>query len=271
MDRNTKLLQGLDLSADGIEIGPSFAPLAPKSAGFRTTVVDHASRSELVSKYKGHSVDTSRIEEVDVVWKAGTLAEAVQRRGEFHWILASHVIEHVPDLIGFLNDCDEVLNDRGILSLAVPDRRYCFDYYRPPSSLSSVIDAHVAHHNKRMRTPGTVAEHFLNAVLSDNAIAWSRGRMGALSFAHQPAQARELMEVAMSSSEYIDCHAWVFTPSVFRLLVADLNTLGFIRLRETQFYDSQGCEFIIGLSRKGEGSGLDRIDLLERVRREASD
>jgi len=271
IDRNSRLLHGLDLTAEGIEIGPSFAPLAPKSAGYRTTVVDHASRSELVAKYSGHSVDTRRIEDVDVVWTTGTLADAVKRRGDFHWVIASHVIEHVADLIGFLNDCDEVIAEGGILSLAVPDRRYCFDYYRHPTSLSAVIDAHVAHQNKRKRSPGTVAEHFLNAVLSDNAIAWSQGRMGVLAFAHQPSQAKALMELAMSSTGYIDCHAWVFTPSTFRLLVEDLYVLGFIRLRETRFYDSQGCEFIIALSRNGKGSGLDRLKLLERGRQEAID
>lgn len=269
MDRTAKLLHGLDLTAEGIEVGPSFAPIAPKAKGFRTTVVDHASREDLVAKYRGHAVDTSRIEGVDVVWTDGSLADAVSRRNFFRWIIASHVIEHMPDFVGFLNGCDEALTDDGIVSLAVPDRRYCFDYRRPPTSLGAVVDAH--HAQRRTHSPGTVAEHHLNAVLRDNAIAWSRGDDGPLTCVHSLDQVKHVMGRALASDEYIDCHAWVFTPSTFRLLVQDLHDLGLLSLQESCFFDSEGCEFIVQLSRNGSGPGLSRQELLERCRAEAGE
>lgn len=39
--------------------------------------------------------------------------------------------EHEPDLIRFMNECDAVMEPDGILTLAVPDKRFCFDRFRP--------------------------------------------------------------------------------------------------------------------------------------------
>jgi hypothetical protein len=50
-----------------LEIGPSFNPVLPKSAGYSVTVVDHVDQSGLVEKYKPHGVDVSKIESVDAV------------------------------------------------------------------------------------------------------------------------------------------------------------------------------------------------------------
>lgn len=268
IDRTEKLLHGLRIDLPGVEIGPSFAPIAPKAKGFQTTVVDHASKDELVSKYQGHAVDVGRIEDVDVVWTSGSLAEALHKRCGFAWVIASHVIEHTPDLIGFVNGCEQVLDDEGTLSLAVPDRRYCFDFWRRATGIGAVIDAHLI--GRQMHSPGTVAEHHLYAVLSEGAVAWSRGTRGTLSPAHSIAFAKEIMTHAISASAYIDCHAWVFTPSSFRLLVHDLAALGMIRLRESTFFDSEGCEFIVQLSRNGHGPSLSREELLERSRAESA-
>ena len=63
-----------------VELGPSHAPIAAKRDGWRVVVVDHAPREALVDKYEGHpGVDTSRIEEVDVVW-AGAVCTTPFRR-----------------------------------------------------------------------------------------------------------------------------------------------------------------------------------------------
>lgn len=77
-DRISLLLEGLRPTDRLIEIGPSFNPVAPKSAGWQVTVVDHASQAGLVEKYIGNPhVDVSRIESVDVVWQGGPLEAAV--------------------------------------------------------------------------------------------------------------------------------------------------------------------------------------------------
>lgn len=131
MDRPAAILRDLDRSGLGLEIGPSHNPVAPRRLGFRVRTVDHLDRPGLVAKYTGHGVDTDAIEEVDHVWRGEPLSELVGAPGGFDWIIASHVIEHVPDLVGFLRECERLLNAGGTLSLAIPDKRYCFDHLRP--------------------------------------------------------------------------------------------------------------------------------------------
>jgi hypothetical protein len=51
-----------------------------------------------------------------------------------------------------------------------------------------------------------------------------------------------------SNSEiYEDCHCWTFTPSSFRLLLADLRFLGLIEFEPVKIYETQGHEFFVHL------------------------
>jgi hypothetical protein len=105
MNRNDKVLASVDRSMRVMELGPLHRPIAPKSGGWLTSVVDHATREDLVDKYRSDpNVDTSLIEEVDIVWAAGRLDEAVpgESDGTYGAFIASHVIEHIPNPIGFL-------------------------------------------------------------------------------------------------------------------------------------------------------------------------
>jgi SAM-dependent methyltransferase len=71
------------------------------------------------------------------------------------FIVASHVIEHVPNPLGLLEGIHRVLRPGAVVVLLVPDRRHTFDRGRPPTSLEHVVadydngetevtDAHVA-------------------------------------------------------------------------------------------------------------------------------
>ena len=94
--RKERVLSGIDRSGFGIEIGPSHDPLAPKGEGFKVHVVDHASREELLEKYRGHPIPLDRIEEVDFVWHGESYLELTGKPKFYDWIIASHLIEHTP-------------------------------------------------------------------------------------------------------------------------------------------------------------------------------
>ena len=59
------------------------------------------------------------IEPVDFVWTGGSLSDAVQpeQHGSFDIFLASHVIDHTPDLIAFLDVAQALLKQDGIFVL----------------------------------------------------------------------------------------------------------------------------------------------------------
>src|SRR5215472_3740986 len=124
MDRVAQLLSTTQRSSRILEIGPSHAPIAPKAAGWNSFVVDHATQAELRAKYRGYGVNIDAIEPVDFVWSAGGLADAVPAafHGTFDTVIASHVIEHVPDFVGFFSGCVRLLKPTGTIALAVPDK-----------------------------------------------------------------------------------------------------------------------------------------------------
>ncbi len=50
MQRSNKVFEHVNRAGRGLEFGPSYNPLAPKSEGFDVVTIDHAIRDELVGK-----------------------------------------------------------------------------------------------------------------------------------------------------------------------------------------------------------------------------
>jgi len=263
-DRNEKILFSIEKSIPGLEIGPSHRPVAPKRKGFNVKILDHLSAEGLREKYRGHGVEIGAIEDVDYVWSGEPISELVGNQ-RFGWIIASHLIEHTPDLLGFLNECEKILADNGVLSLVIPDKRYCFDHFRELSSLARIIDAHIV--NTSSHTPGTAADYFLNVTKKGGDIAWKDGHRGKYEFVHSLQDAMAAMQHA-KLGEYIDLHAWCFVPSSFRLLIEDLYALGLIQFRELIFFDTVGHEFFISLGKNAPGPDIPRMEMVQKKQRE---
>jgi hypothetical protein len=253
----------------GLEIGASHSPTASKREGYLVKVLDHLDQRGLIEKYRDDpSVDTSRIEAVDYVWNGEPFGELIGPEERFAWIIASHVVEHVPDLVGFLNACESIMASDGVLTLAIPDKRFCFDRFRASSSLGMVVDAHLRGLTKP--TPGTVLDFSLNYARLGGRDAWNAGSTGKFQFPFGLQESIERMSESKRGA-YIDVHHWCFTPTAFRLLIDDLHRIGMIQLREVEFAATDGFEFFIWLSRTGKGSGLDRTALLNRIDLEIMD
>jgi SAM-dependent methyltransferase len=260
-----------------LEIGPSYAPLAPRSAGWDVCVVDHATREELIEKYRDpiHGVDVSRIEDVDVVWREGPLDEALgpERQG-FDVCLASHVIEHTPDLVGFVGGGVRTLSPDGRLSLAVPDLRYCFDLFRPPTRVGEVVAAHLRSASRH--GIATLIDQQAYSARKAGHIAWSEAHEGVVELTGSLADVEPLVASGDDGDapEYQDAHVWRFTPASFELLVLELSALGLLDVHIDSIHDTEGCEFFVKLR---AGSRLPataeqvddvRLALLERSVRE---
>jgi len=254
------MLSQIDLSGIGLEIGAGFSPLVPKSSGRRIETLDHASAAEVREKYRNDAnVDVTRIEEVDYVTDGRPIAEVVDRRGYYDYIIASHVIEHTTDMLGFLKDCQALLKEDGVLVLAVPDKRRCFDVFQPLTSTGMTLQAHLERRTRH--TPGQMFDFIAYNALRDGASGWTFRADGPLTFAHDLAFARYGFERALSSPIYVDAHAWRFTPSSFRLILNDLYEGGHLLLRERFFHESDTLEFFVSLSRRGLGCPFDRLTL----------
>lgn len=264
-DRTDLLRSKLPLDGAGLEIGPSYNPLVAKADGFHVESVDYTDAPGLRKKYaRDPHVDVARIEEVDhVVTGSQTLAEAVGREGAYDYIVASHVIEHTPDMIGFLQSCAWLLKPEGVLLLAVPDKRHCFDALQSLTSTGQVLQAHID--GRRRPAPGTVFDSVAYDVVREGAIGWGPNDRGRLKHFAELAFAKRIFMDAQSDDMYRDVHVWRFVPSSFRLIIGDLAEMGMVNLRESWFHDSVGNEFYVSLSPSGPGSGLDRLTLAQRA------
>lgn len=251
MSRIDKILGGIDVStSSGLEIGALCNPLVRKTDG-DIGYVDYADRAFLQKVYQGNAlIDLEAIVEVDYIWGENTLAEATNGR-RFDYIVASHVIEHVPDLITWIRELISVLVPTGQICLAIPDRRYTFDLLRRESELADVLHAHLVRARKPL--PAQVLDYFLNAVAVNSTEAWSgRVNIGAIraTQATQVTAAMDRARQAHENGDYHDAHCWVFTPRSLGLLFASLADAGYLEARCARFIDTarNEIEFFVAVA-----------------------
>jgi hypothetical protein len=60
----------------------------------------------------------------------------------FGLVIANHVVEHVPDLLDWLTRIRRLTLDDGHLFLAIPDRRFTFDYLRRTTDVVDLLEHH---------------------------------------------------------------------------------------------------------------------------------
>lgn len=265
--REAIILKHINRDGVGLEIGPSHAPVAPKVDGYNVQVVDHTDKKSLVEKYRLHNVAVDRIEEVDHIWHGESYAALTGNVNHYDWIIASHVIEHTPNLVDFINSCAEVLKDDGLLSLAIPDARYCFDFLRPLTGIGQIIDANI---NQLTRhSTGTAFEYCASYCSSKGKMTWGYGKTRKpFSLAYRLDSAHAVFSGHGSEQEYADYHSWCFTPHSFRLIIYDLFQLGLIPLQEVAFYPTRACEFYVVLGKKGQGATYSRLEFMQKIRDE---
>ena len=221
MDRRAKILEGLDIAhSRGVEIGPLHAPLVAKSDG-EVIYVDHADAAALRVKYAHDPIvgDVSKIVDVDAIWGEQSLSECLGARAPVDYVIASHVLEHVPDLISWLHEVRSILSPEGRLNLALPDRRFTFDYLRRESGLADALNAYLL--KPRTPTPLAILDDILNTTPVDNVKAWSEA------IAPQRVPGRSVYALAaardaIATGAYHDVHCWVFTCDSFLTLMADI-------------------------------------------------
>lgn len=252
MNRNDKALGAIDRSMRILELGPLNNARAPKSGGWLTTIVDHASREQLVEKYRDDPyVETSRIEEVDVVWSNSPLEAAVPRElhGTFDACIASHVFEHVPDPIGLLRSLERVLRPSAVVSLVIPDKRFCFDFFKPLSTTGELLDAHARHAVRH--SSKALFDHVAYAIRAHGEHAFGHVPVREIEFWHSLEDAKTAFDTYrnMADAPYVDVHGWQFTPSSFALAVLELSALEVIDFTIDGTLPGEGCEFYVTLRR----------------------
>jgi len=223
----------------GLEIGPLHAPRLAKGT-YAVEYVDHATTAELRRKYAEDGDMADRlgdIVEVDHVWNGDhPLVVVVGDAAPYDFVFASHVVEHAPDMIGWLREIAAVLVDGGRLCLAIPDKRLCFDVNRDLTGMSDLVDAHL----RELKAPGyrQIYDFHSRIVAVDAGALWAgtadysgvwRDDLDPDAWAFEQCRKHE------ATGEYVDGHCQVFTPGSFLDIYRRLVSLDLIEYRITEF------------------------------------
>ncbi|WP_408398670.1 methyltransferase domain-containing protein [Paraburkholderia aspalathi] len=249
--RRERLLRGLDIQKGvGVEIGPLCWPLVRRSDAPNVIYVDHTDTPSLRQKYKDDPhLDVNEIVDVNAVWGRNTLHEAIKSQ-YVDYVVASHVVEHVPDLVTWLRELAAVLRPTGEVRLAVPDRRFTFDYFRRESRLPEVLTSYIT--RARVPHPYSLLDHCLAAADVPTLEAWQRRiNPNSVKRHHTWQGAIHLARDAFENGTYHDVHCWVFTPSSFAKLMADLCQMELLDFACEDFCDTlqNEIEFSVVLRR----------------------
>lgn len=244
-----KTLVELDLcKMRGIEVGPLDNPRITKDQA-DVYYLDYMTAEELRAAHQsedGVNLEVARIVEVDLVARDNaSVPDTVGDLAPIDYVLAAHVIEHVPDIIGWLAEIAQTLRDGGFLSLVIPDKRFSFDVNRPLTQISELVEAHLL--GLRRSPYRHIYDMESRMVLDADAIKiWS----GAAEYSGEarrgvgdPDQyAYQRCLYALRSGEYFDVHNSIFTPASFLDLYRRLVTLGLVDYRIARFFPTEQWE-----------------------------
>jgi len=79
----------------------------------------------------------SKLVEVDIIDDGEKLTSINDNSVDF--VIANHMIEHCQEPIGTMQQFLRVLNPGGVLYMAVPDKRYTFDFDRSVTSIEHLV------------------------------------------------------------------------------------------------------------------------------------
>ena len=239
--RRDRILNGIDLTtASGMEIGALCFPLVTRLEG-KIFYVDYAPTEKLAAKYKDDAgVDVSKLVEVDGVWNDEGLLSTVSGQ-TFDYVVASHVVEHVPDLITWLGEIAKVLKPGGTLRLACPDKRYTFDYIRHETTLPELLASWVS--RSRRPTPTQILQHYELSRKINHISAWKRS-LDSASLARNEPEGKGLAAAknALENNAYEDAHCLVTTPHSLALIFAELASMELLNFRCDLFIPTQDWE-----------------------------
>jgi SAM-dependent methyltransferase len=255
----------------GLEIGPLAAPRVRKDQG-DVLYVDHTDAEGLRRKYADNSVlkdYLDQIVDIDCVVGEGLgIHEAVADQAPFDYVIASHLIEHIPDPVTWLSDIASVLRPSGILSLVIPDKRFTFDINRRTTEIGELVDAYL----RRLHKPSfKQAYDFISKEITemvDPAAVWA----GTADFAgvvrsdvpDPDVAALQLCRTIESSDQYVDVHCSVFTPESFLDLHEKLARLGLIEFEVAHFVPTEFNQLEFHVSLRRTDASLDRNSATER-------
>lgn len=217
-------------SATVLEIGPYLSPVA---RGSNVAYADYLSTGELRRRAQIEGHDPSFAPYISHVLSERPLGEI---NTDFDIVVSSHCIEHQPNFVKHLQDVERLIRSRrGSYFVLAPDKRFCFDHFLPESSIAQVLHAYFE--PRTAHRLQAIVEHRALTVHNDAKLHWTTRPEKLEIDAVKIASA--IKEWQDSGGQYIDVHAWYFTPASFVGIITLLNKLQLTKLRVDRIYPTR--------------------------------
>ncbi|KGG22420.1 hypothetical protein [Prochlorococcus marinus] len=166
-----------------------------------------------------------------------------QIKSNYDAVVSHHCIEHVPCLITHLNQIHEVITNKGVYLMSVPNKNDCFDHFIPESS---VLDIITAFYEKRSKPN-------LRSVLEHRCFTSHNWQTDENPFMTLDPNRKNLFKSACNeyfTTDYVDVHCWQFSPESFNLIINQLTKFNLINpIESLEIFPNTG-EFYVSLKYK---------------------
>lgn len=256
MDSRIYFFQKLvnDRSKRILELGPLNRPIADKSIYPNAFYCDVRSTEDVRKLYSGNDyleatgimVDPATIVPIDYVIKEN-YEKTFENVEKFDYVIASHVLEHMEDLIFALRDISTVLKPGGIFCIIYPDKRYCFDHFRTSASFR---DAYRVFRNGIVENAPMVLDFYYSVIPENNPyLFWRKEGIFDLLPKASFESAVEHYDQALNGIRMDDVHYWPFSDMDFLKFLYDCTRAKLIPFRCTSFWRTaeNGQQFMIAL------------------------
>jgi Methyltransferase domain len=240
----------------GLEIAPYFDPCISKQS-HDILYTDYIDNETIAAKAQENPGTRGKdLPEVDFVWRSGeALAACVPDGRRFDYILASHVMEHVPDPVGWLNQLLSVMHVGGKLILFLPNRYYNVDCYRTETSFAQLVAWWIE------QSPHPTKDQVLDFMTSaldlrhNDGTQWDEVGFPVIKSAPFYSD-KDSIDTAIAihgSSSYLDIHCSVWTVASLQAHIARLTEAGILNVKVERVH-SEESEFLCILEKAGEPS-----------------
>lgn len=251
--RRAFVMSHLRTGGRGLEIAPYFNPMVDR-AKYDVFYVDCIDNDEIQRKASENPGAKGRyVPRIDAVWVPGKrLAECVGGR-KFDYAVASHVMEHVPNPLGWLGEILECVQVGGRVAIMLPMRHKSMDFYRQNTTFGQVVGWSI---EKPSRPTPTQVMDFLSQSFfhrGEPIHAESMPPFGEAPRHYTDRDAITYANFVWNEKHYLDVHCSTWTPETFTEIFSRLHDAGLLPCKVvgpfTGFPGATDAEFLAFLEK----------------------
>jgi len=264
INRST-FINEIDKNKLSLEIGALHSPIIDPNVYNNVYILDVFDTDTLRKNYENdEGVDINKIVNVDYVWSGQKYNELITDK-KFDQVLSSHNIEHQPDLIKYLNNISSVLIPGGLVYFIIPDKRYCFDYFKKESDIIDILSANIRQDIKP--SISNLLEWRIKHTHNNAESHWNNdhGIDKTYDSTHLIPIYNELKKIYNNNNyDYIDTHVWKFSPESFAKNINLLYSMEILDLKLIFYSDTkQNTQEFYAILQKNISNKLDKFDSSE--------